>query len=99
MQQTDCNGILPCSDPGQHKLVLSANRSDPGSAQRLGLGRLCGPDPWQASGGTGVDEHYRPPARLPRYLTMYSIPSLVSRRCGSLRPTNSAGLLSARLPR
>ena len=47
--------FLPYSDPAQHTLVLSANRSDPGSAQRPVSARPCGPDPLPGSGGTDAD--------------------------------------------
>lgn len=58
MQQTDCNGILPCSDPEQHTPVWSEGQSDRVSAQRLESVRPCEPDPLPKSSGTGVDGRY-----------------------------------------
>ena len=58
MRQTDCNGILPCSDPGQHKLVWSGDHCGQESAQHPESAHPFGPDPLPGSAGTGEGGHY-----------------------------------------
>ena len=55
MRQTDCNGILRCSDPVLHTPAWSGDHYDRGFAQRLESEHPCGPNLLPRSGGTDVD--------------------------------------------
>ena len=65
MQQTDCNGILLCSDPGLHIPAWFGDHCDQVSAQHLESVRPCGLDPLPMSCGTGAGGPSRPPPAGP----------------------------------